>query len=123
MRTTYRIAAATLALGLLITGCSKSKSDSSGTTTPTTATASSGAVTIQGFKFTPQTLKVKAGTSVTFTNKDSSTHDVKSLSAPSSFDTGKLTTGKSGTVKLTKAGTYKYECSIHPSMTGEIDVS
>jgi plastocyanin len=125
MRTTVRIAAATLALGLLFTGCSKSKSDSSSSgDTKTTAPAASGTeVTIKGFKFDPTPLKAKVGDTITWTNKDSSTHEVKSTSGPAEFDTGKITTGKTGKVKLTKAGKYEYECSIHPTMKGEIDVS
>ncbi len=80
-------------------------------------------VAIRNFTFTPQTLTVKAGTKVTWTNKDSTPHTVTSTNGPSTsasptglFDSGQLASGASFSFTFTKAGTYYYECTIHASM-------
>ncbi len=76
--------------------------------------------------FTPATLTVKAGASVTWVNKDPVTHTVTSTSVPSGakgFDSGDLPYGYPFTVTFTTPGTYQYYCSIHPIMTGTIVVT
>ena len=128
MRTTHRIAAVALAVVLPLAACSKSdggSSSSSDTTKPAASSSGSStdAVEIKGFKFAPDALKVKVGATVTFTNNDTSTHTATSTDGPGEFDTGDTATGKSKTVKITKAGSYKYHCSIHNSMTGTIEAS
>ena len=132
MRTTHRIAAATLVLSLFLVGCGSSGgSDSSSKKTDdktddTSAPASSGPVSdkveISGFKFKPADFTAKVGDTITITNSDSSTHTFTSTDGPAKFDTGDIAKGKSKTVKLTTKGTYSYECSIHSSMTGTIMV-
>ena len=67
---------------------------------------------------------MKAGTTITFENEDTSTHTATSDSGPGSFDTGDLTTGKSATVTVAEPGTYRYRCSIHNNtMQGTIVVT
>lgn len=89
----------------------------------TQAPATAGTVTIQNFAFVPQTLTVKAGTKVTWTNNDTTQHDVTSTDGPaidaattSTFASGTLNQGDSFSFTFTKAGTYYYECTIHASM-------
>ena len=77
-------------------------------------------VLIQNFAFSPGNLTVKAGTTVTWINKDSTTHTVASDTG--AFKSGNLNSGANYTFTFTKAGTYPYHCSIHPSMTGKIIV-
>jgi plastocyanin len=74
-----------------------------------------------GFAFSPTKKRVKVGTTVVWSNSTSAPHTVTSDTAKWSFDKS-LSTGK--TVKFTfhKAGTYKFHCSIHPSMVGTIVV-
>ena len=78
-------------------------------------------VIIQNFAFSPNNLTVKAGTTVTWINKDSTAHTVTSDSGAFT-SSGNLNTGTNYTFTFTKAGTYPYHCSIHPSMTGQIIV-
>ena len=78
-------------------------------------------VTIQNMAFNPSTLNVKVGTTVTWINKDSTTHNVVSDSGL--FESGDLTNGMSYNYTFNKAGSYPYHCSIHPSMTGTVVVS
>ena len=81
------------------------------------------AVAIQNFAFAPQTLTVKVGTKVTWTNNDSATHDVASTDGPGTdanttglFTSGPMGSGESYSFTFKKAGTYTYECTIHAAM-------
>ncbi len=81
------------------------------------------AVTIQNFAFVPATLTVKAGTKVTWTNNDTTVHDVTSTNGPSVtaattslFASGTLNQGDSFSFTFSKPGTYYYECTIHAAM-------
>lgn len=78
------------------------------------------AVTIQNMSFSPATLTVKVGDSVTWTNQDSVGHTA--TADDNSFDTGVIENGQSKSVAFNKAGTYTYHCTIHPSMHGTIIV-
>jgi len=100
---------------------------STGTTAPTAAAAAAGSdVTVQGFKFAPQSLEVKVGTIVTWTNKDTALHVVAS-GTPSAKD-GKFggevqPGGGTFTFTFAQAGTFAYFCERHPtSMTGTVVV-
>src|SRR5580698_3214779 len=79
------------------------------------------AVSIDNFTFTPQTLTVKAGTTVTWTNKDDIPHGIGS--ADNAFAKSRaLDTDDSFSFTFTKPGTYQYFCYIHPHMVGTIVV-
>ncbi len=88
--------------------------------TPTTTSMGKNQIQIQNFKFSPDTLTVKVGDGVTWTNNDSIDHSA--TADDNSFDTGLIATGKSGNITFNKAGTYTYHCSIHPTMKGTIIV-
>jgi plastocyanin len=75
-------------------------------------------VMIKGFAFTPNPLKIKAGTTVIWTNQDSAPHLVKF----DSFESDTLSNGGSYEHRFDTAGTYDYSCGIHPSMKGQIVV-
>jgi len=77
-------------------------------------------VLISGFAFVPATLTIKAGTSVTWTNKDAALHTATSTTT--AFDSGDLAQNKSFTFKFTAAGTFPYICLYHTNMTGQIIV-
>jgi plastocyanin len=81
--------------------------------------AKTAAVKIQNFAFKPKTLTVAVGTKVTFTNFDSTGHNVTF----SGFGSHTLGTGQAYSHKFTTAGTFKYYCSLHPDMTGKIVVT
>ena len=78
-------------------------------------------VTIQNMAFNPQTLDIKVGTTVTWINNDTVTHDVVIDSGL--FTSGNLTHGMSYNYTFNQTGSYPYHCAIHPSMTGTIVVS
>ena len=82
--------------------------------------AGKNAVTIQNFAFSPATITIKAGQSVTWTNEDSIGHSA--TADDNSWDTGVLPQGKSKSITFAKAGTYTYHCSVHPNMKAEVIV-
>ena len=85
----------------------------------TPALAADVAVKIGNFTFGPQEVKVKAGTTVTWTNEDDIPHTVVS---PNNFRSQVLDTDGTYSFTFTTPGTYKYFCSLHPHMTGAIFV-
>ncbi len=95
--------------------------------TPTTAAAGGSApagaqaVSIVNFAFAPMDLRVKAGTTVTWTNNDSAAHTVAAIDK--SFTSGNLAKGATFQFMFAKAGTYKYICGIHNYMTATISVT
>ena len=83
--------------------------------------APASAVAIDNFTFAPQTLTVKTGTVVTWTNRDDIPHGI--AATDSTFTRSKaLDTGDSYSFKFTTPGTYKYFCYVHPHMIGTIVV-
>ena len=77
-------------------------------------------VSIDNFSFSPATITVKAGTAITWTNRDDIPHTV--VADDRSFKSKVLDTGDKFTFTPTKPGTYPYFCSIHPKMTGKLIV-
>lgn len=84
------------------------------------AVAATRAVAISGFAFSPATVTINVGDRVTWTNADAVAHTATATGG--AFDTGDIGQGQSASVRFTKAGTYAYFCTPHPSMTGTIRV-
>jgi amicyanin len=83
--------------------------------------APASAVSIDNFTFTPPSLKVKAGTTITWTNKDDIPHGI--ASSDNAFKKSQaLDTDDSYSFTFTTPGTYQYFCYIHPHMVGTIVV-
>ncbi len=76
--------------------------------------------TISDFKFTPGSLTIHVGDTVTWTNAGPTSHTA--TATDHSFDTGVLAKGASGSHTFTTAGTFSYICTIHPFMKGTIVV-
>jgi plastocyanin len=77
-------------------------------------------VSIKDFAFSPQTLTVAPGTTVTWKNLDDEPHTVRGADAQIRSDA--LDQDETYSVKFEKPGIYKYGCSIHPKMSGTIVV-
>ena len=77
-------------------------------------------VTIANFAFSPGTITVQAGSTVTWVNNDSVAHTATGDNGE--FDTGSIAPGGSATITFDTAGTFAYHCSIHPNMTASITV-
>ncbi len=90
-----------------------------GLAVPTVLAASRG-VAIRDFAFSPRTVEIRVGDTVTWTNRDSVAHTATARNG--SFDTGTLADGESGSVRFTSAGRYRFLCTPHPQMTGTVVV-
>ena len=124
-------AVALVALAAFVAACGSSSGASNTpaatpATTPsvsTSGTAAASAVAIQNFTFTPKTLTVSPGTTVTWTNNDSTVHNVISTvsislnsATTSTFASANLNQGQTFSFTFTKKGVYFYECSIHKAL-------
>ncbi|MGH9081032.1 MAG: cupredoxin domain-containing protein [Acidimicrobiales bacterium] len=116
-----------MGLALTAAACSSGgASSSSSTRAPSHSTpGGSGAahsITIQNFAFSPKTITVAPGTTVTVTNKDQVTHTLTARNG--GFNTGDISAGQSKTFTApNNSGTYPYFCMIHQFMTGTLVVS
>jgi plastocyanin len=136
-------------VALLVTGCGSSKSGT--TTSAATATSASGTVksglTTNGkinyaappanapvqsglvkisyheISIEPDTLKVKVGSTIEWTNHDPVEHNVTSASGPTKFASKNFGEGGTFKVTVTKPGIIHYRCTLHPAtMNGTIEV-
>ena len=87
---------------------------------PKAIAAASGSVAIADFSFTPGTITIDQGDTVTWTNSGPSGHSATSTNG--AFDTGILKKGASGSHTFDQAGTYSYICTPHPFMHGTVVV-
>jgi plastocyanin len=119
--TLFRTALALVASVTITAACSSTAAPA--TSAPAAGGASAG-IDISGFAFKTPALDVTKGTTVTWSNKDGTTHHVTSGTSPTSdgkFD-GAVAAGASFSFTFNNAGTFTYFCSIHPSMTGAVTV-
>ena len=93
---------------------------------PANAAVQSGSVQIayRNIAISPDALRVRVGSTITWTNYDSVEHNVISQGqGPQSFASRDF--GENGTFQITalKPGVIHYECTIHPaSMNGTIEI-
>jgi plastocyanin len=110
---------------LAAAGCGGGDDGGSTSSAPaSTASSSSGggvAIKLQNIAFDPKAVTVKVGQKVTWTNDDSTDHNV---TADSGADFKSDNFGNGGTFEFTpnKAGTIAYECTLHPGMKATITV-
>ena len=77
-------------------------------------------IKIDNFTFSPDRLTVKAGATVTWTNRDDIPHTVTSSSKL--FRSNALDTDDKYGFTFATPGVYQYFCSLHPHMVGTIVV-
>jgi plastocyanin len=88
---------------------------------PTVHSAASHSVTIKNFAFSPGTINVSQGDTITWTNQDSAPHTA--TGSGGTFNTGNLDEGQSGSATFSNAGTFSYFCAVHPFMKGTVVVA
>ena len=93
------------------------------TSSPTSSSSSEDGIEVEmdDFAFVPAELTIKAGTKVTWTNKDSAGHDVKA--ADGSWGSDSLSKDQSFSKVFDVEGTFEYVCTFHPGMQGKIIVT
>jgi plastocyanin len=94
------VAAALVAVGVAA-GC--------GGTGSSTPVATNEVTMAKSYRFDPKVVEIKAGSSVTWTNDDNFTHTVR----VDGQDDHKVGQGDSVSIRFSKPGTYKYECTLH----------
>jgi plastocyanin len=107
-----------------LAGCGGGSGGGGGTSATASASAApaSAKVRIQGYAYHAPTVTVRAGGTVTFTNKDSTKHTATATGDRPSFDTDGLATGASKRITFAHPGRYAYICSYHPFMHGTVVV-
>ena len=94
----------------------------SGTTGAPGPTGTAPAVTIDKFRFEPESLNVKVGDMVTWTNKESAAHSV--VADDKSFTSqDRMKQGDSFSHAFTAPGTFSYFCGIHDYMKATVTVA
>lgn len=113
---------ASLLLACTLAACGGGGTPPSDGGTAGEVSASSGTddVTIKNLAFSPATLTVAVGDTVTWTNDDTAAHTV--TADDGTFDSGRLATGETFSETFDTAGTYGYHCTMHPGMVAEIVV-
>ena len=77
-------------------------------------------VSIVNFSFTPGEISIAPGESVTWTNDDGAPHGLAYRDGAKGTDL--LLPGASFSRRFDQPGTYDYNCSVHPYMTGRVIV-
>jgi plastocyanin len=77
-------------------------------------------VLIEGTSFTPQTLTVRRGDTIVWTNKDPFPHTVTAQNRQ--FDSHLLAEDHSWQYTARKSGEFPYFCALHQTMTGVLIV-
>jgi len=113
------ILALLILIAAIAAGCAQQKLEEKAS--PTETEKAEVDIAIRDFSFEPDSITIKAGTKVIWTNEDSVLHTV--TSEDGIFDSGTLSKGETFSYIFEEAGIYKYTCSIHPSMKGEIIVT
>ena len=83
-------------------------------------TAGPNAVNIEDDFFSPTSITISKGTTLTWTNKGSDTHTVTSDDAL--FGSGDLAGGDTFTHNFDSIGTFPYHCTHHAGMNGSVKV-
>jgi plastocyanin len=112
-------------VALTLGACSGSSTTPPASAPPAAASAgaatSAGAVAIQDFAFAPASITVAVGTTVTWTNHDTTAHTVTLDDGSATSDD--IAAGSTYQHTFSAAGTFTYHCKIHPTMTGTITVT
>lgn len=88
---------------------------------PTSSTGNV-SINIRNYVFDPNTVTIANGTNVTWTNYDSDSHTITSISGI--FDSGSINPGKKYSRRFIQIGTFEYKCVYHPGMVhGKIIVT
>ena len=126
-----------LVLGLAAPGCGGDDEDEGGggagaarpAETSEQATGGGGGKTVKvgmrNIAFQPKSVTVAKGGTVVWTNQEAAPHDVTKTSGPGpdfKSGTGDLKTGDTYKRTFAAAGTIRYECTVHPGMTGTVVV-
>jgi len=115
-----------VALSLLLAACASSTPSADTGTTPSATTADGGGggetVSLSGNAFSPSSLTIASGTTVTFT--DTATHTVTEGTDGEAVDDPIVDESGGADIEVTfdEPGTYNITCKVHPEMNMTITV-
>jgi plastocyanin len=114
-------------LALVAAGCGGDDDDSGGGSTTASQPSSSSAsgeveIKMQNIQFAPKQTTVEVGQKVKWVNEDTTDHNVVADSG-ADFKSDDFGNGASFEFTPDKAGAIKYQCTLHPGMTGTLTVS
>lgn len=98
-------------LGLLLLAGISCSSPTSTNPTPSETT-----ISMAGDRFTPETITIRHGTTVTWVNDDEEVHTATSDMSEGGWNTGDIMPGGSRSITFHTPGTYPYHCTYHVSM-------
>lgn len=87
---------------------------------PATVSIVAGARTLTTTAYSPNPLNIPRGTTVTWVNNDTTTHD--QIADGGAFATGIVAVGGQASFTFQTAGTFPYHCGRHPGMVATINV-
>ena len=128
MQKSFRSLLVALVVVLALGGCGKDDKGDKGAKPP--SSTAQGSVPLSGdapvdiinFEFKPQKVVVKTGTKVTWTNEDTTIHDVKDTSPLATPISKEMSKGDTFSITYAQPGSYSYICGIHNYMTGSVEV-
>ena len=110
-----------IAVALAALGLGHSRGGAASTTSHGSSSGTAAHLRIANYAFAPASFTVRAGSTVTVTNTDSTAHTATAKSG--AFDSGTLDRGQSSHFTLKTPGIYTYFCQFHAFMTGTIKVT
>jgi plastocyanin len=128
MQTFFRSLSVALVAVLALGACGKD--DKGGQEAKPPTSSAQGSVPLSGeapvriinFEFKPQKVVVKPGTRVTWTNEDTTIHDIKDTSPLATPQSKEMSKGETFAITYAQPGSYSYICGIHQYMTGSVEV-
>jgi plastocyanin len=115
-----------LIVGLLGVACGGGSATTTAAPTASTSSTPAGSggtevkVTMTNISYSPDTVTIKVGDTVTWLNEDAPKHDV--VADNGEFKSSLFDKGGTFSFTFTQAGTYPYHCSIHANMKGTVIV-
>jgi plastocyanin len=98
---------------LTVPGCTSDSTNPYGTN-QTPSNIPPNTVVMASLSFTPSSLTIAKGTTITWRNDDAIVHT--STSDTTGWDTGNVAAGASKTTVFNTSGTFKYHCTYHRAM-------
>ena len=78
---------------------------------------------MKNFGYLPRRVRIRAGQAVRWTDMDRAPHTATAEQhAAGTFETGRVTSGRSATVVFGSRARYPYYCRFHPFMVGTVEV-
>ena len=105
---------------LLLSGCMKATTSPYGASAAPAPVNQPNTVVMAGMAFSPASITVPVGTTITWQNNDGVNHT--STSDTGVWDTGTIPPAGSKTTVFSTAGTFPYHCTVHSMMTGTVIV-